>query len=203
VFAFEWLLRLLHGLLSWLIGRSHRARFGRLSLPAPTHADDYALIFTADSTFDATALTASFAANLLDCRSAATKRLLADFPRRRAGQADDALPPRPRNGAARSQALRDALPASPSLAAVAHQLHLSPRTLHRRLEDEGSSFQAIKDALRRDLAINRLAKTKQALAQIAAELGFADTTAFYRAFVRWTGMAPAHYRRPARSGRCW
>jgi AraC-like DNA-binding protein len=54
-------------------------------------------------------------------------------------------------------------------------LHLSPRTLHRRLEDEGSSFQATKDALRRDLAINNLAKTKQALAQIAAELGFADS----------------------------
>ena len=92
-------------------------------------------------------------------------------------------------------ALRDALPASGSLGDVASALHLSPRTLHRRLKEEGSSFQAIKDALRRDLAINRLAKTRQALTAIAAELGFADTAAFYRAFLRWTGMAPAHYRR--------
>ena len=72
---------------------------------------------------------------------------------------------------------------------------MSARTLHRRLEDEGSSFQAIKDGLRRDVAINSLAKSRQAVAEIAAELGFADPAAFYRAFVRWTGVAPAHYRK--------
>jgi AraC-like DNA-binding protein len=73
---------------------------------------------------------------------------------------------------------------------------LSPRTLHRRLQEEGSSFQASKDAWRRDLAISRLATSKTSTdAQIAADLGFADSAAFYRAFLRWTGMAPAHYRK--------
>ncbi|RDE51999.1 MAG: AraC family transcriptional regulator [Candidatus Accumulibacter meliphilus] len=195
VFAFEWLLRLLHGLLSWLIGRAIVLDSVAFPYPRPRHADDYALIFTADSTFDAPALTASFAANLLDWPIRRDEAGLQTFLDGAPGKLttlyrrDREMVLRVRN------ALRDALPASPSLAAIAHQLHLSPRTLHRRLEDEGSSFQASKDALRRDLAINRLAKTKQALAQIAAELGFADTTAFYRAFVRWTGMAPAHYRR--------
>ena len=89
-------------------------------------------------------------------------------------------------------ALRDGAPTS---ALIARRLQCSPRTLHRRLLEEGSSFQAIKDALRRDLAIDRLAKSRQGLAQLATELGFADTAAFYRAFVRWTGVAPAHYRR--------
>ena len=73
-------------------------------------------------------------------------------------------------------------------------LNISPGALKCRVEEGGWSFQAIKDPLRRDLAINRRAKTRQALAEVAAELGFADSAAFYRAFVRWTGMAPAHYR---------
>jgi AraC-like DNA-binding protein len=78
---------------------------------------------------------------------------------------------------------------------AAARLNLSARTLHRRLAEEGSSFRAIKDALRRDLALARLAKSSVPIAVVAAELGYADPSAFYRAFVEWTGMAPAHYRR--------
>ena len=78
---------------------------------------------------------------------------------------------------------------------IAARLHLSSRSVHRRLEEEGSSFRGIKDALRRDLALARLAKSDDSIAQLAADLGYADTSAFYRAFVDWTGMAPAHYRR--------
>jgi len=90
--------------------------------------------------------------------------------------------------------LRAALPDTLSLDAVAERLYLSPRSVHRRLEEEGSSFRAIKDALRRDMALARLAKTDDAIARIAADLGYADTSAFYRACVEWTGMAPLHYR---------
>ena len=91
--------------------------------------------------------------------------------------------------------LRAALPDTLSLEEVADQLHLSPRTAHRRLEEEGSSFRGIKDALRRDMALARLTKTRDPISQVAADLGYADTSAFYRAFVEWTGMAPVHYRR--------
>jgi AraC-like DNA-binding protein len=52
----------------------------------------------------------------------------------------------------------------------------------------------IKDALRRDLALARLAKTGTPVATIAAELGYADPSAFYRACVEWTGRAPSEYR---------
>jgi len=82
---------------------------------------------------------------------------------------------------------------------VARQLNLSPRTLHRRLEEEGSSFRAIKDALRRDLALSRLTKTTQPLGQISADLGFADPSAFFRAFVSWTGTSPSQYRKRLRA----
>ena len=95
--------------------------------------------------------------------------------------------------------LRAALPELPDLDGVARQLNLSPRTLHRRLEEEGSSFRAIKDALRRDLALSRLTKTSQPLGQIAADLGFADPSAFFRAFVSWTGTSPSQYRKRLRA----
>ncbi|EXI76196.1 MAG TPA: AraC family transcriptional regulator [Candidatus Accumulibacter phosphatis] len=195
VFAFEWLLRLLHGLFSWLVGRSIVFDSVAFPYPRPQHAADYALIYTAQSSFDASELAAVFAANLLDLPIRRDEAALQAFLDGAPGKLttlyrrDREMVLRVRN------ALRDALPVSASLADVARSLHLSQRTLHRRLLDEGSSFQAIKDALRHDLAINRLAKSRQGLAQLAAELGFADTAAFYRAFLRWTGMGPAHYRR--------
>lgn len=195
IFAFEWLLRLLHGLSSWLVGRGIVLDAIAFPYSRPPQADDYALIYTAHSRFDSALLIASFAENLLDLPirrdEAALQAFLVGAPGKLTTlyRRDREMVQRVRD------VLRDALPETRSLAAVAKTLHLSPRTLHRRLEDEASSFQAIKDALRRDLAINRLSKTRQPLARIAADLGFADASAFYRAFVSWTGMAPTHYRR--------
>ena len=95
--------------------------------------------------------------------------------------------------------LRDNLPVSLSLEEIADRLYLSPRTIHRRLEEEGASFRTIKDALRRDLALARLTKTQRSIAQIAGELGYADTSAFYRAVVDWTGISPVQYRKRLQS----
>lgn len=69
------------------------------------------------------------------------------------------------------------------------------RTLYRRLHEEGSSFRAVKDAVRRDLALARLEKTEQSIAQIAADLGYAEPSAFFREFQHWTGISPTHYRK--------
>ncbi len=79
--------------------------------------------------------------------------------------------------------------------AVAQALHFSVRTLCRRLEGEGTSFRLIKDALRRDIAVQRLTQTSRSVAAIAFELGFEDATAFHRAFKQWTGSTPGTYRR--------
>ena len=91
--------------------------------------------------------------------------------------------------------LRAALPDQPALPAIARRLLLSPRTLHRRLGDEGTSFRAIKDNLRRDLATDWLTKTARPVSRIGADLGFADAAAFYRAFTAWTGSGPREYRK--------
>ncbi|HNO88996.1 MAG TPA: AraC family transcriptional regulator, partial [Rhodocyclaceae bacterium] len=50
-------------------------------------------------------------------------------------------------------------------------------------------------ALRRDIAVARLTKTRHSIARVAADLGYADTSAFYRAFIAWTGLSPERYRK--------
>ena len=68
-------------------------------------------------------------------------------------------------------------------------------TLQRRLANEGTSFQSLKDALRHDVAIVRLNTSAVPLATVAYELGFADSSPFQRVFKGWTGSAPGAYRR--------
>jgi len=82
----------------------------------------------------------------------------------------------------------------PDLRATAQQLHLSVSTVQRRLAAENTSFQRLKDELRRDLAIVQLTHGDASLTAIASRLGFTDCTAFQRAFKSWTGSSPGAYR---------
>lgn len=84
-----------------------------------------------------------------------------------------------------------------TLAAVAEKLHMSERSLQRKLADEGLSFDALLDELRRDLAMRYLADPKIAVAEVAYLLGYSEPSPFHRAFKRWTGVTPTEARRRA------
>jgi AraC-like DNA-binding protein len=198
---------MLHGLSCWLAGRGLALDSVVFPYCRPPHAADYALIFTESSRFAPTlpggvgTLIASFNANLLDLPVRRDESALANFLDGAPGKITT-LYRRDREMVIRVRdLLRAALPAVLSLDDIGDRLHLSPRTIHRRLDEEGSSFRAIKDALRRDLALARLTKTRDPVSQVAADLGYADTSAFYRAFVEWTGTAPIHYRKRWAGGR--
>lgn len=200
VFAFEWLLRLLHGLSCWLVGRGLALDSVAFPYSRPPHADDYALIYTEDSQFGSATLIARCKANLLDLPIRRDEAALSTFLQEAPGKLT-MLYRRDREMVLRVRdLLRATLPMTIDQEEAAARLNLSARTLHRRLAEEGSSFRTIKEALRRDLALARLAKSKTPVAAIAAELGYADPSAFYRAFVEWTGTAPAHYRRRLAGG---
>ncbi len=83
----------------------------------------------------------------------------------------------------------------PGLTEAAAALHVSPATLQRKLAMESTTFQTLKDELRRDIAISRLTAGATPLCELAEHLGFADSSAFQRAFRRWTGSSPGAYRR--------
>lgn len=91
--------------------------------------------------------------------------------------------------------LKDFEGAWPKLDQVAAQLHLSPRTLKRRLLEADTSFQVLLDQVRLEQARLLLSETRKSVDAIAATLGYSDTSNFNRAFRRWLGLTPAAYRR--------
>jgi AraC-like DNA-binding protein len=195
VFAFEWLLRLIHAIACWLAGRSLALEAVRFPFPRPPHAADYDLIYTEHSFFGAPRLEAQIDATLLDLPVRRDEADLAAFLEGGPGRIT-MLYRRDRELARRVRALlAAALPRAVGLEEAAGELHLSPRTLHRRLQDEGASFRAIKDALRHEAALARLARPDGSVARVAAELGYSEPSAFFRAFQGWTGEAPSAWRR--------
>lgn len=82
----------------------------------------------------------------------------------------------------------------PSIETIASKMAISSRTLHRRLTREGTSFQQIKDDIRRDAAIAYMNRDELTINSVSILMGFQDTSAFYRAFKKWTGVSPGEYR---------
>jgi AraC-like DNA-binding protein len=82
-----------------------------------------------------------------------------------------------------------------SLETISQQLGTSPRTLQRKLREEGASHQDLLDEIRRDLSQRYLREPQMAICEVAYLLGFSEPSAFHRAFRRWTGITPKEYRR--------
>lgn len=72
---------------------------------------------------------------------------------------------------------------------------MAPRSLHRRLTEEGTSFRNLVDAERKQLAGQLLGNTEMKQEEMALQLGYGDPTAFARAFRRWFGQSPSEYRK--------
>jgi AraC-like DNA-binding protein len=83
----------------------------------------------------------------------------------------------------------------PDVARAAKALGMSARSLQRKLEEEGTSFKAVVDEARRALAITHLRDERRSITDVAFLVGFSETSAFSRAFRRWTGKSPIDWRR--------
>jgi AraC-like DNA-binding protein len=194
------MVKLIHGIASWLLGRElglHRVEF---RFPRPRHAEDHALLFPGEVRFDADATGIYF--SYADCAEqfrrekhelwAFLKRAPEDWTFS-AGQRGTLM--------ARTRAYLEQHIAQPvTIQDLAQALHVSVRTLNRRFAEEGTRFQLVKDGLRRDIAVHRLANSNTGVAALAFDLGFADATGFCRAFKQWTGSSPTDYRKGSRQG---
>jgi AraC-like DNA-binding protein len=81
-----------------------------------------------------------------------------------------------------------------SRADVSKRLGIHPRTLGRRLQESGTTFQALLDDMRAQIAKQLLLDTRLPVARVAAAVGYEDPTIFTRAFARWTGRTPSEFR---------
>ncbi len=187
------------GVASWLTDSRIDLSQTELHFAAPLHHASYRVLFDGPTQFDAPLSRICFDAGYLQLPvrrdEAALQRmlqralLLTVRPYRR----DRLLVEKVRQALAEHpQATRNA----DDLAAL---LHVSPRTLHRQLQDEGASLQQLKDSVRRERAMQLLLKTKRPIKQIAAEVGFANDKSFMRALRNWTGQT-ADQIRTAQSG---
>jgi len=77
---------------------------------------------------------------------------------------------------------------------IAERLHITAQTMRRRLKREGTSFGAIKEDIRRDIAIQKVLKGSARIEDIAHAVGYAEARSFTRAFRQWTGLSPIKYR---------
>ena len=87
----------------------------------------------------------------------------------------------------------------PSIASIARKLAMSARTLQRRLAEENLTVSALVEEVRHELALGYLNDPTLGMSDIAFMLGYSDVTSFQRAFRRWTGEAPATFRRRRRA----
>ena len=196
IFAHEGLLIVLHGLACWLVGRRIPITLAEFGYPEPAHSVEYRTRFSARLAFGRPSTSITFDACYLDLPVVQDEQSVKEFLR--AIPENILVKYKNTNGlTAKIRArLRQALPDElPDLETLACELHTTPATLRRRLQDEGETYQSIKDQLRRDLAITYLSRSERSVMDIALELGFAEPSAFHRAFKKWTGASPGKHRR--------
>jgi AraC-like DNA-binding protein len=184
-----------HGVACWLVGRRIPILAAAFAYPEPPRSAEYRLMYSENLRFNDSATSLAFDRSYLELPVIQDERTVKEFVR--VAPANIVL--KYKNSTGFAAQIRRRLRAAartewPNFATFARTLHMTPSTLRRRLEHEGQSFQAIKDQLRRDMAIEYLCYTSKSVLEISSELGFAEASAFHRAFKKWTGAGPREYQ---------
>lgn len=184
-----------HRISSWLIAENVTLHDIYFDYAAPPHVNEYSYLLPGHHVFDSAVLGFSFSNHFLDrevCQNRGTlKSFIHNCPLE--------LFVQPRQDFSISTALkkmlkREIMDGFPRIEDAADRLHLTRRTLMRKLKEEGTSYQDIKDLVRRDRAVFLLKNRVIPVSEVAEAVGFSDPAVFARAFKNWTGVSPREYR---------
>jgi AraC-like DNA-binding protein len=182
---------------SWLIGANIELYEVHMELPAPENADSLERIFECPIRFGQPHNGFIFDAHHLQARllhdEESLRRFLRSAPYHLLANtevdSDDGVLAQMRRVVG-----PDLSREFPSIVEMAEHMHVSVRTLRRRLKDEGTSYREFKDQTRRDAAQQLLSRPELKINAIAVMLGFDEPSAFHRSFKKWTGGTPGEYR---------
>ncbi|XXF79212.1 AraC family transcriptional regulator [Myxococcaceae bacterium GXIMD 01537] len=179
-----------------LVGRRWTPRAVTFAHPAPPDVAPLVEHFGVRPTFNGGLNVLTLDAATLDLPVSSADPALLSVLERAAGPAPAPSEPAPPGFV---HLVREAVRASlregaPKVEAVARQLHVSPRTLQRRLATHATSFQDVVDAVRSELARQYLRDPQLGVSEVAFLLGYSEVSTFDRAFKRWTGMTPRVFR---------
>ena len=186
-----------HAYCGWLTGDALTADELRIMAPSINreYSESLERIFDCPVHFDAAENSFSFRRELLQRRIVHTTESLAEFLKNSVYHliAMDRIPAST-TAAIKSLVSIDLPIGMPSFAAVASMLYMSESSLRRRLQAENTSYQEIKDAVRCEVAIDKLLHENIRVADLAELLGFTEASSFVRSFKSWTGLTPKCYK---------
>jgi len=196
-FLTEFLMVIFHRFICWVTGKRIALTRACFSHSEPAHHNLYGLLFPCDRSFESPFNGFSFSVKTLELPLirgwSEVKEFLKDAPADLLIKpaSDDRFCTKIKTILLEQQRLGKGFSDFNFMAA---KLCVSPPTLRRKLQAENNSYQQIKDAIRCDLAIDKLLNESLAVAEIGQQLGFVEPASFTRAFKQWTGVSPAEYR---------
>lgn len=196
-FAYFTLWLMVHGMLCWLAGRRIPVIGIDLRCPAPGYIENYRVMFSDNLRFEQPYSRLLFSA---DCLDQPVRRSERELKRFLAGAPANILvryrDPQSLGARIRTHLQGRDVARWPDFEALSRHFYMAPSTLRRKLAQEGQSYLSLKNQVRRELAIALLDAGEVNFGELACTLGFADASAFHKAFKKWTGSTPGQYRAP-------
>lgn len=182
--------------MSWLVGKAIDVNSVELDYTDEDNDDEHRYLFGCPITYGGKGNFVSFSADFLDLSLVQNDISLSKFLKDSLAQLFDGnihnvgLPAQIR--AIISNEYGNSFP---DFGEICGKLNMTPQTLRRRLKEANTSYQEIKDAIRKDASVYYLSKPELSIDEIALLMGFSEASSFHRAFKKWTGQTPSGFRR--------